>query len=129
MITVTGLGPGSLDRVAKPVRELLLDEGRALILRTARHPAAEELAAARDVVLCDDLYESSEDFDDVYSRIADRVIEAAASGPVVYAVPGSPLLGEFAVRKILDLADDVEVIPAESFVDAVLLEVGYDPLD
>jgi tetrapyrrole methylase family protein/MazG family protein len=129
MITITGLGPGSLDRVPAPVRVFLLDPERAVIARTIRHPAAEELARLRPVVFCDDLYESSEGFDDVYTAIADRVIEASASGDVVYVVPGSPTTGEFAVRKILERAPDAEVIPAQSFVDAVLAEVGYDPLD
>jgi tetrapyrrole methylase family protein/MazG family protein len=53
----------------------------------------------------------------------------ASKGPVVYAVPGSPLVGEFTVRLLLDSGAEVEVVPAESFIDAVLSEVGYDPLD
>lgn len=129
MITITGLGPGALDRVPGPVKELLLDEARIVVVRTLQHPAAAELAALREVVSCDDLYESSEAFPDVYAAIADRVLEAAASGPVVYAVPGSPVIGEFAVRQIVEQAPDSELIPSESFVDAVLSEVGYDPLD
>lgn len=128
MITVTGLGPGDLDRVPAPVRALLLDESRQVVLRTAHHPAAVDLARLRDVVFCDDLYESHESFDDVYSAIVARVVELAAEGPVVYAVPGSPTIGEFAVRILRDQAD-VEMLPAESFVDAVLAEVGYDPFD
>jgi tetrapyrrole methylase family protein/MazG family protein len=111
------------------VRDLLLDEGRTVIVRTLRHPAAAELAALREVVSCDDLYESSDVFPDVYAAIAERVLEAAASDPVVYAVPGSPVIGEFAVRQIMERAPDTELIPSESFVDAVLAEVGYDPLD
>lgn len=129
MITITGFGPGSLDRVPKSVRDLLLDESNTVVARTSHHPAATELARARHVVFCDDLYESSDDFDSVYGAIADRVIEASASGPVIYVVPGSPMVGEFAVRKIIEQAERVEVIPAESFVDAVLGLVGYDPLD
>lgn len=129
MITITGLGPGSLDRVPSPVRDMLLDQARTVVVRTASHPAAGELASMREIVSCDDLYEASEDFDDVYSAIADRVVSLAHDGPVVYAVPGSPMIGEFAVRKILERVDGVEVVPAESFVDAVLAEVGYDPLD
>jgi tetrapyrrole methylase family protein/MazG family protein len=39
------------------------------------------------------------------------------------------MIGEFAVRNLLVSGADVEVIPAESFIDAVLAEVGYDPLD
>lgn len=129
MITVTGLGPGSLDRVPKPVRELLLDEATTVVVRTAHHPAAAELADLREVVFCDDIYEASDSFDDVYDAITRRVMDLSADRPVVYAVPGSPMVGEFAVRRIIERAGDVEVIAAESFVDVVLAKVGYDPLD
>lgn len=128
MITITGLGPGDLDRVPAPVRALLLDESRQVVLRTVHHPAAADLARLRDVVFCDDLYESHESFDDVYSAIVARVVELSAEGPVVYAVPGSPTIGEFAVRSLRDHVE-VEMLPAESFVDAVLAEMGYDPFD
>ena len=129
MIVVTGLGPGDLDRIPGPVRDILLDPQRTLIVRTRHHPAAEQLAGTREVIFCDDLYQSADAFDDVYAAIAHRVLAAAASGPVVYAVPGSPMVGEFAVRKLLVSGAEIELIPAESFVDAVLAEVGYDPLD
>jgi tetrapyrrole methylase family protein / MazG family protein len=129
VITIAGLGPGALARVPEPVRELLLDEGRTVIARTVSHPAAQELAELRQVVFCDDLYEDSESFPDVYEAIASRVIDASSTRPVVYAVPGSPMIGEFAVRRILAQADDVDVIAAESFVDAITSTVGCDPLD
>ncbi len=129
MITVTGLGPGDFDRIPESVQSLLLDPGRRVILRTLEHPAAGTLAERRDVESCDDLYLEMDSFEDVYAAIADRVLSASETGPVVYAVPGSPLIGEFAVRRLLGSAADVELIPAESFVDAVLTEVGYDPLD
>ena len=129
MITIIGLGPGDLDRVPGSVMSLLLDPDRTVIVRTKDHPAAAQLAERRDVVSCDDLYESSERFDDVYSAISDRVITAASKNPVIYAVPGSPMIGEFTVRKLIDSTSEVEVIPGESFVDAVLSEVEYDPLE
>ena len=128
MITITGLGPGDLDRVPGPVLALLM-EAQTVILRTIHHPAAAQLAERRSVVACDDLYEDSETFEAVYSGIVDRVTRAESVGSVVYAVPGSPMLGEFAVRAILEGHPDAEVIPAESFVDAVLAEMSYDPLD
>lgn len=129
MITITGLGPGSLDRVPKPVRELFLDDATTVVVRTVHHPAAAELADLREVVFCDDIYEASDSFDDVYDAIAERVIQISADRSVIYAVPGSPMVGEFAVRRIIERAGDVEVIAAESFIDVVLAEVGYDPLD
>lgn len=127
MITVVGLGPGSLSRVPTSVREILLDLEVSLILRTDQHPAAAELLGMRDATTCDDLYEAADQFDDVYDQIVERLLEHP--GDVVYAVPGSPTVGEFAVRRLVGLTDDVEVIPGESFVDAVLEQVAYDPLD
>ena len=129
MITIIGLGPGDLDRVPKPVRSLLEDTATTVVARTIHHPAAAELAGLRPVVFCDDLYESADRFDDVYEAIFERVKGATGDGPVVYAVPGSPMVGEFAVRKLLESGLQVEVVPGESFVDAVLAEMGYDPLD
>lgn len=99
------------------------------MVRTLRHPAAGELAALRPVVSCDDLYERADAFDDVYSAIVDRVLSHVAVGPTVYAVPGSPTVGEFAVRRLLEAVPEAEVLAGESFVDAVLHRVGYDPLD
>jgi tetrapyrrole methylase family protein/MazG family protein len=129
MITVVGVGPGDLDRVSPPVLAILDDMQRTVIARTSSHPALAELASRRDVTFCDDLYESAATFEEVYAAIAARVIAAASSGQVVYAVPGSPLIGEFAVRQIIDSGSDVAIVPGESFVDAVLARVGYDPMD
>lgn len=125
MIDIVGLGPGELDRVTDVVRGMLSDPDRTIIVRTLHHPAAAQLAAVRDVVTCDDLYESAVTFDDVYEAIADRVLSAAAP---VYAVPGSPLVGELAVGKIRARRPDVRVHPAESFLDVMFVRFGVDPL-
>jgi tetrapyrrole methylase family protein/MazG family protein len=129
VITITGLGPGDFDRIPAAVRHVLLDPQASVVIRTIEHPAARELAGMREVVACDDLYQSHDTFDEVYQAISDRVLEMSGGGNVVYAVPGSPLVGELAVRRLLEAGVEVEVLPAESFVDAVLAEVGYDPLD
>ena len=47
----------------------------------------------RTAVVCDDLYETATDFAAVYHGIVERVRTLADAGPVVYAVPGSPLVG------------------------------------
>jgi MazG family protein len=39
------------------------------------------------------------------------------------------VIGEFVVRRLLESDADVELIVGESFVDAVLARVGYDPLE
>lgn len=125
MIDIVGLGPGDLERVSDDVRRLLSDPDRTVIVRTLRHPAAAQLAATRDVVTCDDLYDSAQTFDDVYEAIADRVMAAQAP---VYAVPGSPLVGELAVGKIRARHPDARIHGAESFLDVMLVRFGVDPL-
>jgi tetrapyrrole methylase family protein/MazG family protein len=98
-----------------------------VIARTIDHPASVELARRRQVTFCDDLYEAYESFDDVYESIADRVVHSAGNGSVVYAVPGSPSVGELAVGKILARAA-ATVHPAESFLDLLFRTIGVDPL-
>ena len=125
MIDIVGLGPGDLDRVSGETRSLLVDPGRTVIVRTLRHPAAAQLADVREVTSCDDLYEASETFAGVYSAIADRVLSAERP---VYAVPGSPTVGELAVAEIRRRGSDVTVHPAESFLDVMFVRFGIDPL-
>ncbi len=132
-LTVVGLGPGGLDRVPGRVRELLADPARRLLVRTAHHPAAAELAALREVESGDALYEEAGGFDDLYPALAGWVVAAAADRDVVYAVPGSPLVGERSVALVHERAAaagiDMEVIAGESFIPAVLAAVGLDPLE
>lgn len=124
MIDIVGLGPGDLDRVPSSVRAVLEDPDRTVIVRTLQHPAAAQLAAMRDVVTCDDLY-AAETFAEVYDAIAERVLRAVNP---VYAVPGSPTVGELAVARITARSDDVTVHPAESFLDVMFGRFGVDPL-
>lgn len=125
MIYIVGLGPAGFDRIPARSSEVLLDPGNRVILRTGQHPAAAELAARREVTTCDDLYETGEDFEAVYRAIADRVLTADA--PVVYAVPGSPVVGERAVAMIRAEAE-AEIYGAESFLDLAYAAAGFDPL-
>ena len=125
MIDIVGLGPGDWERVPPAVRDLLADPSRTVIVRTLEHPAAARLATIRTVVACDDLYAAADSFDDVYEAIADRVL---STDRAVYAVPGSPLVGELAVAKIRARNSQVTVHPGESFLDVLFVACGVDPL-
>jgi tetrapyrrole methylase family protein / MazG family protein len=128
-VRVVGLGPADLDRIPARALEMLDDRDVPVVVRTLDHPAAAQLAGRRAVVSCDDLYESAATFDDVYARIVERVLAAAAAGPVTYAVPGSPFVGERTVRLLAQSGVPVEMVAAESFVDAALAASGLDPMD
>lgn len=130
-IAIVGLGPAGLELLPAQSASLLRSADM-VIVRTLQHPGASQLALQRDVVSCDDLYESLDDFEDIYNAISERVIEASTSSTVVYAVPGSAVVGEMAVAQIRQHATDTEttvtLYPGLSFLDLVYVEVGIDPI-
>ena len=131
-VTIVGLGPGGLERLSSSVQGLLEDAGITVIARTLEHPAARELAKRRPVVSCDDLYRTESDFETLYAAITDRVLAAAARGPVTYAVPGSAVVGERTVTSLRQAAaaagHTVAVHAGESFLDLVYDRAGVDPI-
>lgn len=130
-IKIVGLGPAGLKWTASAAIEALLN-ARKVFVRTERHPAVAELSARG---ICfdsfDHLYESAEDFEGLYEKIADVLLAEADDG-VVYAVPGHPLIGERSVEilleKALEAGAQVEILPSSSFIEATLeaLKVSLD---
>ena len=115
MITILGLGPGSIDYLTLKAWNKL-QQIDALHLRTSRHPCVSMLPAKLRCVSFDDVYQTHDQFEDVYQEIADRILETARrDGHVVYAVPGDPLVGEASVTRIIERghaeAINVEIIP------------------
>ena len=130
-MTVVGLGPAGTDLLGNETTGELTQAaavGRAY-LRTARHPAA-----ARFVGLpaFDHLYEVAATFDEVYAGVVEALVAAAleaAPDPIVYAVPGSPLVAERTVELMrVDGRVDVTIRPALSFLDLAWVALGIDPL-
>lgn len=132
-IAVIGVGPAGLDRLSSNAVAALTDPGVTVIARTLSHPAIDELAKQRTVLAGDDLYEQSDSFEDVYEALAQRVVKLADAGPVVFAVPGSPSVGEFTVPRLRRLAQaeghEFTIMGAESFVDVICAELGIDPIE
>ncbi|MGQ9754773.1 MAG: nucleoside triphosphate pyrophosphohydrolase [Desulfotomaculales bacterium] len=131
-IILAGLGPG--DRRAVPVGVLeALKRGPQVILRTSVHPVVPWLKQQGiKFSACDRFYEEAATFEEVYRRVARTVVAAVRRGPVVYAVPGHPLVAETPSRYILEEARqkdiEVEILPAPSFVDAVFAALRLDPI-
>jgi tetrapyrrole methylase family protein/MazG family protein len=127
-VVVVGLGPGGTDLIGPGATEQLGDPGRTW-LRTARHPAAAAVDAGHTF---DDVYDSAGTFDEVYADIVERLVAAAETAspePVVYAVPGSPLVAERSVDLLrADARVDVTIVPALSFLDLAWSALGLDPL-
>jgi tetrapyrrole methylase family protein / MazG family protein len=127
-VTVVGLGPAGPTYLTDHVLALMAGSAQTFV-RTARHPAA---AALVEVTALDHLYESADTFDEVYRAIVDVVTEAAiahAPEPVVYAVPGSPLVAERTVDLLRREARvELTIVPALSFLDLAWERLGVDPL-
>ena len=146
-----GLGPAGPDLVTAETLDLIAACDRRYV-RTARHPASGVVAES---VAFDDVYEASDSFDAVYKTIAARLIEAAADGDLLYAVPGSPLVLERTVELLraavaggsgdaggagLALGSGgsggasraglaLDVRPAMSFLELVWARLGVDPVE
>lgn len=131
-IIVVGLGPGAAGHLSLETMGLLKTAPQ-VILRTAVHPTVSELEKEKVLFSsCDDLYESSASFEEVYNSVVARVIAAAEKSDVVYAVPGSPLVAEKTVVLMREAAKNIglELVikPAMSFLDLAYVELGIDPI-
>jgi tetrapyrrole methylase family protein/MazG family protein len=131
-LTIVGLGPGSAADLTRRAWRAL-ETAAVVYLRTAQHPAVPDLPAGPDYVSFDAVYERHSEFADVYAEIVQRVIAEARQRPVVYAVPGDPLMGEAAVIRLLNEAPDqgipVEVINGISFIEPILTLIGVDGMN
>ena len=131
-ITIVGLGPGDAGLITRQTWHLL-SAADTVYLRTARHPAVDELPAHLVRHSFDDIYERADQFDDVYRLIADEILRLGIEANVIYAVPGSPFVGESTVAAITkgaaDAGIDIHILPGLSFVEPALAAVGHDALD
>ena len=132
VITIVGLGPGAAGQLSLETMQFL-ESGAQVVLRTAVHPTVAVLKK-RGVKFtsCDDLYEAGASFDEVYRGVAARVLAAAETGDVVYAVPGSPLVAERTVVLLRQLAKEkgarLVIKPSMSFLDLAYVVLGIDPI-
>ncbi len=128
VITVIGLGPADASLIT-PETQAAIDGATARFVRTTQHPAAVVMGAATSF---DEVYDQADTFDEVYEAIATRLIDEAANGDLVYAVPGSPLVLERSVAILRERAGAAGVtvmeLPAVSFLDLVWQKMG-DPIE
>ncbi len=122
-IIIIGLGPGDYESLTLKTLNIM-KKAQCLVLRTEKHPLVEKLKdEGLKFCSCDDIYDSSESFEEVYDRISQRVLDLAKEKEyVVYAVPGHPFAAERSVQLIIEKSKgcaEVLIEPAMSFIDAV----------
>ncbi len=131
-VKIVGLGPGDERYLLESTKKLLDDslKKNCLILRTGRHPAAVTYVDNGAITL-DSIYDISDDRQVIYGSIADFVVKFAKQhGEAVYAVPGSPAVGEDSVSILLNRKDEVKVdlVVGMSFLDLLFIKLGLDPI-
>jgi tetrapyrrole methylase family protein / MazG family protein len=137
-ITIVGLGPGRLADLTLQARSLFAQaatNGQIVYLRTSIHPTVEPLKAELPnlrIESFDRLYDVSDNWETLYGRIAEELCALAVQHPIIYAVPGHPLIGETSVQRVLSLARErglsTEIVAGLSFLEPVCSALALDPL-
>ena len=135
-IVVVGLGPGRWDDLTIEARDLLLS-APGVLCRTLRHPTVDALRERRPglaIESFDALYDSADSFAALYPAMVEELLSRATQvEPVIYAVPGHPLLGEESVRLLRSEAPargiKVRVVAGLSYLEPVCAALGLDPLE
>lgn len=134
MIKIVGLGPGTKDALTiGTISEL--ENNKNIFLRTEKHPTVDYLREKNIIFeTYDDVYESTESFDEVYLNIANDLVKKYNEfGDLIYAVPGHPLVAEKSVFNLIDLCKknniEYKIMPAVSFIDAMIESLKIDPIE
>lgn len=130
MINIVGLGPGDISLVSYGAIEALKNS-KNVYLRTEKHPVVDKLRNITEFESLDYFYDENENFDEVYKKISEFIVEKGKKEDVVYAVPGHPRVAERTVEMIENLAKEnkieVNVVASMSFVDAMFEALSFDP--
>ena len=136
-ITIIGLGPGSIQDLTFEVYNLLTQAAKndqTVYFRTLIHPTVEplkQLLPTLRIESFDRLYDEAKDWHGLYQQIAAEVCDLASQQPVIYAVPGHPLIGETSVYNVLRLARERDIsttiVSGLSFIEPVCTLLNLDP--
>lgn len=130
-IEVIGLGAGDIDQLPLGIYRRLTETASTLFVRTMDHPVVQQLQKEGMVFKSfDKIYESYDQFEEVYEEIVNKLVQYASEGPITYAVPGHPMLAEKTVKLLLEKEElDVEIIGGQSYLDDLFTSLQIDPID
>lgn len=131
-ISVIGLGAGTIEQLPLGIYRSLIATDQPLYVRTANHPVVQSLVNEGVAFHSFDyLYEDATDFQTVYERIVQSLIEKVQQEKeLIYAVPGHPMLAEKTVQLLLeDPTIDVSIEGGHSYLDDLFSSLQIDPID
>ncbi|RKN65751.1 nucleoside triphosphate pyrophosphohydrolase [Paenibacillus ginsengarvi] len=134
-ITVLGLGSGDENQLTLGAWKTI-QAASPLYVRTEHHPVIGYLRQnGVSIQSFDSLYEANRSFEDVYVSIVDELLRLArmSSVPIVYAVPGHPMVAESTTRLLRERCAEegvtLSVMGGESFLDQAFVRLGFDPIE
>lgn len=136
-ITILGMGPGNRDDLTTQAHAVLTRaarEGIPVYFRTLIHPTIESLTKELPDLIFhsfDEVYEESDNWERLYQNITNTLCEESIQQPLIYAVPGHPLIGELTVQLLLKQARErrlsTRIVAGLSFLEPVCAALELDP--
>jgi tetrapyrrole methylase family protein/MazG family protein len=137
-ITILGLGPGhwrDLTIQARAVLEQAASNDKTVFFRTLIHPIVEPLKHEipdLHIISFDSFYDEAVNWDTLYQSIAQEICtQAEQHPPVIYAVPGHPMIGDASVQLILQQAREhnlsTSIVAGISLLEPVCTALELDP--
>lgn len=132
-LTVIGLGASDFDQLQLGVYKQLKN-AKKLYVRTLDHPVLKDLQAEGiEMKSFDSVYEKHDTFAPVYAEIAETLIELSQQEPIMYAVPGHPLVAEQTVQNLIAAEKEgrvkLNMQGGQSFLDPIFGALRIDPIE
>lgn len=130
-IEVIGLGAGDIDQLPLGIYKKLSKTTNTIITRTMDHPVITSLKKEGiQFMSYDEVYRDKEQFTDVYEHIVKDLLNKSKKQPIVYAVPGHPMLAEKTVQLLLDQENiEVTILGGQSYLDDLFTSLQIDPIE
>jgi tetrapyrrole methylase family protein/MazG family protein len=137
-ITILGLGPGRWEDLtieARAVLEQAATDQKTVFFRTLIHPIIEPLKHEipdLHITSFDSYYDEATNWETLSPQIAQEICaQAEQHPPVLYAVPGHPLIGDASVQVIFHQARErglnARIVAGLSLIEPVCAALELDP--
>lgn len=132
-ITIIGLGAGDLNQLPLGIYKKLKNATH-LYVRTEQHPVLQELQTEGVTwTSFDAIYEKNDQFENVYKEIVENLLKLSAVNPIIYAVPGHPLVAEQTVQLLVQAEKQgkakIRIEGGQSFLDPIFGALRIDPIE
>ncbi|QGM31848.1 nucleoside triphosphate pyrophosphohydrolase [Bacillus sp. N3536] len=132
-ITIIGLGAGDIDQLPLGIYKKLKNTAH-LYVRTEQHPVLQELQKEGvSWTSFDEIYEKNDQFENVYKEIVESLLQQSENFPLVYAVPGHPLVAEQTVQLLIEAEEQgkikIKIEGGQSFLDPIFGALRIDPIE